>query len=65
MIRAMDVDMDVALVRWPADEARRQELAGQGKPRLLLVAKDAEPPVCVDHLEDWTRVPASDTGARA
>jgi hypothetical protein len=51
--------MDVALIRWPSDESLRQELARQGNPRLLLVEPDAEPPVCVDVLEDWVRLPVS------
>lgn len=59
------MDVDIALVRWPADEAKRRELAELGKPRLLLVAEDADPPLCVDHLEDWTRLPASDADTRA
>lgn len=51
--------MDVALVQWPSDEELRQELAEQGQPRLLLVEPEADPPVCVDSLEDWVRLPVS------
>lgn len=51
--------MDVALVQWPSDETLRIELAQQEHPRLLLVEPDAEPPVCVDVMEDWVRLPVS------
>lgn len=59
------MDIDVAMVRWPADDRRRRELARLGMPRLLLVDASAEPPVCLDHLEDWVRLPASTGDARA
>lgn len=59
------MDLDVALVQWPVDENRRRELAGLGRPRLLLVEPSAAPPVCVDHLEDWVRLPASRSETRA
>lgn len=51
--------MDVALIQWPADEELRDELSGQGHPRLLLVEPDAAPPECTDVLEDWVRLPVS------
>ncbi|MFZ0013072.1 MAG: helix-turn-helix domain-containing protein [Acidimicrobiia bacterium] len=51
--------MDVALIQWPSDDSLREELARQGRPRLLLVEPDAEAPVCVDVLEDWVRLPVS------
>jgi DNA-binding response OmpR family regulator len=51
--------MDVALIRWPSDESLRTELAQQEYPRLLLVEPDAEPPICVDSIEDWVRLPVS------
>lgn len=55
----------MALVRWPAEQDRRQELAAAGHPRLLLVEPGAPPPVCADELEDWVRLPAPDTDVRA
>ena len=61
----VQVDLDVALVPWPAGEAKRRELAELHRPRLLLVDHDAEPPVCTDHLEDWVRLPASSADTRA
>lgn len=51
--------MDVALIRWPSDESLRVHLAQEGHPRLLLVEPEAEPPICVDVLEDWVRLPVS------
>lgn len=57
--------MDVALIRWPAGETRRVELAGLHVARLLLVEPGAEPPVCSDALEDWVRLPNSSADTRA
>lgn len=51
--------MDVALVQWPSDESLRLELARHEHPRLLLVDSESDPPVCVDELEDWVRLPVS------
>lgn len=48
------------VIRWPADEARRRHLAELGVPRLLLVDRDASPPVCSDALEDWIRLPSDE-----
>ena len=52
--------MDVSLVRWPAEEERRQRLRASGHPRLLLVEQGPPPAATDDHLEDWIRVPAPD-----
>ena len=57
--------MDVVLVRWPAEEERRGHLAEQGVPRLLLVEDGAAPPVAIDDLEDWIRVPADEVDLHA
>ena len=51
--------MDVALLRWPVEEERRQALAAQGALRLLLVDSDTMAPEATDCLEDWIRLPAS------
>ncbi len=52
--------MEVELVRWPEEEARRQVLREEHLPRLLLVS-DGSPPDCGDDLlEDWIRVPADE-----
>ena len=48
----------VELVTWPDGEARRQQLARAGVPRLLLVAPDATAPTGVGIDEDWVRLPA-------
>jgi DNA-binding response OmpR family regulator len=59
----MDV-ADVAIVRWPTEEQRRLNLRDAGVPRLLLV-EVGPPPVPVDVLEDWIRVPAEDVDLAA
>jgi len=57
--------MDVTLVRWPAEQIRRDRLAEEGLPRLLLIEPGEALPVIVDPLEDWIRVPADDADLRA
>jgi hypothetical protein len=47
----------VRLLRWPAEEATRRDLAGGGVPRILLVGATAAPPEHWDELEDWVRLP--------
>lgn len=56
--------MDVVLVRWPAEVARRESLIANGVPRLLLVEDGAQPPLPADCLEDWIRVPATEDDVR-
>ena len=51
-------DAPIALLRWPADADRRSELTGDGRPRLLLLDPEADPPASWDVLEDWVRMPA-------
>jgi hypothetical protein len=55
--------VDVVMLRWPAEHARRAELHLQGCPRLLLI-EDGVPPVPTDDLEDWIRVPAGEADLR-
>ena len=57
--------MDVTLVRWPSEQPRRERLAEEGLPRLLLIDASEVPPAVVDALEDWIRVPADDADIRA
>lgn len=57
--------MDVVLLRWPAEQLRRDELRSAGRPRLLLLEDGAVPPVAPDELEDWIRVPAGEVDLRA
>jgi DNA-binding response OmpR family regulator len=52
-----DAPRDVALLRWPEDEALRRQLATARLPRLLLLAADQMPPIVGDELEDWLRFP--------
>jgi DNA-binding response OmpR family regulator len=56
---------DVALLRWPEERDRRDELARSGQARLLLVEPGAAPPVTADALEDWIRLPYDDLDLRA
>jgi DNA-binding response OmpR family regulator len=57
--------MDVTLVRWPSELSRRERLAADGLPRLLLVEGGEAPPVVTDVMEDWIRVPADEADIRA
>ena len=57
--------MDVVLLRWPAEAARRDDLTELGVARLLLVEDGATPPSPLDCLEDWIRVPAPELDIRA
>lgn len=57
--------MEVALIRWPDDQARREQAREARRPRLLLVAPESAPPPVNDPLEDWVRLPAPDTDVRA
>jgi hypothetical protein len=50
----------VAVVRWPDERARADELARRAAPRLLLVAVGAEPPADGDLLCDWVQEPADE-----
>jgi len=55
--------VEVALVQWPAEQDRREELRRARQPRLLLVEEGA-PPIPADELEDWIRLPADDLDLR-
>ena len=63
--RTVSGAVDVVLVQWPAEEARRAELAEADRPRLLLVDSDAPAPVSTDLFEDWVRLPVGDADVRA
>ena len=52
---------DPALVRWPDESERLAGLRTAQTPRLLLVDGGGAPPVTVDPLEDWVRLPADNT----
>lgn len=57
--------MDVVLVRWPAEAARRDHLATEGVPRLLLIEDGHTVPPPADCCEDWVRVPVAEAEVRA
>jgi DNA-binding response OmpR family regulator len=57
--------MDVVVVRWPAEAARREQLVEEGVPRLLVVEDGTPPPDAGDCLEDWTRAPVDEDDLRA
>ncbi len=48
---------EVAIIRWPAEAARRAECHALGVPRLLVVEGPVRAPICTDVLEDWVRPP--------
>jgi DNA-binding response OmpR family regulator len=52
--------VDVVLLRWPLEQDRRDALAAQGRPRVLLVEGEESPPLVLDCLEDWVRLPSSE-----
>jgi DNA-binding response OmpR family regulator len=57
--------MDVEVVRWPTEDAKRERLSLAGSARLLLIEDGLPPPALLDCLEDWVRVPAGDEELRA
>ena len=50
----------VAILAWPEQADAAAACARAGRPRLLLVATDAEPPADWDDLTDWVRLPVDD-----
>ncbi|HVE46031.1 MAG TPA: helix-turn-helix domain-containing protein [Acidimicrobiales bacterium] len=57
--------MEVVMLRWPVESARRAALVAAQAPRLLLVEGGSPAPQAEDCLEDWLRVPASEEDLRA
>lgn len=51
--------MEVQRVHWPTESDRLEQLRAAGAARLLLVDPAVAPPVVVDELEDWIRLPAA------
>ncbi len=51
---------EVEVLRWPGEDARREDLAERGVPCLLLVEDGVAPPASSRLLEDWMRVPADE-----
>ncbi len=58
------MERDVALVRWPSEDHRLDDLRTRAVPRLVLVAPHAEAFWPVDDLEDWVRLPAAEGDVR-
>ena len=52
--------VDVVLLRWPLEQDRREALAAQGRPRVLLVEGVDAAPVVMDCMEDWVRLPSTE-----
>ena len=48
----------IPILNWPEDAETNEVLADERRPRLLLVAAGADPPVDLDGLSDWVRRPA-------
>jgi hypothetical protein len=60
-----DLNGAPVVLRWPADQKRRRQLADLGVPRIFLIDGDAAPPVCTDPLEDWVRLPCDERDIEA
>lgn len=58
-------DTNVAVLLWPAQADQADALAADGRPRLLLVAADADPPMPEDPLCEWVRLPADERDVAA
>ncbi|MGH8990612.1 MAG: helix-turn-helix domain-containing protein [Acidimicrobiia bacterium] len=48
------------MVPWPAEADRRNALAAEGSPRLLVLEPGASPPPLLDCLEDWVHAPVDE-----
>jgi two-component system OmpR family response regulator len=58
-------EAEVAVLNWPEQAEAVRALAADGKPRLLLVAPHADPPLSSDVLEEWVRLPADERDVAA
>ena len=56
---------DVVIVSWPEEAFSLKRLRDKGRPRLLLVSAGANPPMILECIEDWVRLPAADADVRA
>jgi hypothetical protein len=56
---------DIAILAWPRDADRADQLAREQVPRLFLVDSDADPPEHWDRLTDWVRLPADERDIEA
>ena len=57
--------VNVTLLRWPAESNRREQLCSSSVPRLLLLEEGDAPPLPLDCLEDWIRLPAAEADVHA
>lgn len=55
----------VEVIRWPSDESLLTRLRRAGRARLVLVPAGVAPPLTVDPLEDWVRLPATEDDIEA
>ena len=60
-----EAKLDIVVLRWPSEQKSRERLSAEGRPRLLLVAPESDPPDGRDCLEDWVRLPADDRDVAA
>ena len=60
-----EAKLDIVVLRWPSEQRSRERLSIEGRPRLLLVAPESDPPDGKDCLEDWVRLPADDRDVAA
>lgn len=58
-MHVMHSDVDVKLIRWPAEQSLREQLQTMGIPRILVIEGGCNPPTCRDAKEDWVRAPVS------
>jgi hypothetical protein len=63
--RALSGGPPIAVLCWPEDATTVRHLEQLGVPRLLLLPPDAEACPAVDDLEDWVRLPATDSDIKA
>jgi DNA-binding response OmpR family regulator len=57
--------MDVVRVRYPTDRTVLERLRAADRPRLVLVERDAPPPVPTSCREEWVRMPADEADVAA
>ncbi|MEV6520739.1 helix-turn-helix domain-containing protein [Longispora sp. NPDC051575] len=57
--------LDVAIIRWPTEAAKRDLCRAAGTPRLLVLEGFVAAPVSGDVLEDWVRPPLTPEDFRA
>jgi hypothetical protein len=56
---------DIAILAWPHDADRAEQLAREQVPRLFLLDTHTDPPELWDRLTDWVRLPADERDIEA